>query len=41
MAQNGIARVTRENGKVKIWTMFEDPTLFVEMAMQGKFDQAE
>lgn len=37
MAQHGIARVTCKNGKIKNWTMFEDPTMFVEMAMKGKF----
>lgn len=37
MPQGGLMRVVREGGKAKEWTMYEDPTPFVMMAMQGAF----
>lgn len=35
----GIMYVVREGGKAKIYTAYEDPTPFVEMAMKGQFSQ--
>jgi len=37
MEQHGIIHCVRKNGKVGVWTMYEDPTPFVEMAMKGQF----
>ncbi len=36
MEGKGIIYCTREGGKAKIWTAYEDPTPFVRMAMQGQ-----
>jgi hypothetical protein len=38
MKQSGLMHVVREGGKVKAWTIYEDPTPFVEMAMKGAFN---
>lgn len=32
MDQNGIIYIVRREGKVAVWTMYEDPTPFVAMA---------
>lgn len=32
----GIMYCVREGGKAKVWTAYEDPTPFVEMAMKGQ-----
>lgn len=32
MDQQGIIHVVRREGKVAVWTMYEDPTPFVAMA---------
>ncbi len=34
MEGRGIAHCVRKDGKVSVWTMYEDPTPFVEMAMK-------
>lgn len=36
MEGNGIMYCVREGGKFEIMTLYEDPTPFVEMAMQGQ-----
>jgi hypothetical protein len=36
MEQRGILHCVRKNGKVEAWTMYEDPTPFVAMAMAGQ-----
>jgi hypothetical protein len=36
MEQRGIAHIVKKGGKIGTWTMYEDPTPFVEMAMQGQ-----
>ncbi|KUJ18515.1 uncharacterized protein LY89DRAFT_683475 [Mollisia scopiformis] len=36
MEGNGILRVVLKDGKVAVWTFFEDPTPFVAMAMKGQ-----
>jgi hypothetical protein len=36
MEQRGILHCVRKNGKVEVWTMYEDPTPFVAMAMAGQ-----
>lgn len=36
MEQRGILHCVRKNGKVDVWTMYEDPTPFVAMAMAGQ-----
>ncbi len=33
---SGIIHCVRKDGKVGVWTMYEDPTPFVEMAMKGQ-----
>jgi hypothetical protein len=33
----GILHCVLQGEKVKVWTMYEDPTPFVEMAMKGQF----
>ncbi|KAH8787218.1 hypothetical protein BGZ57DRAFT_950323 [Hyaloscypha finlandica] len=37
MDQRGIIHCVRKDGKVGIWTMYEDPTPFVEMAINRQF----
>jgi hypothetical protein len=36
MEQRGIAHIVKKGGKIGTWTMYEDPTPFVAMAMQGQ-----
>lgn len=36
MEQKGIVHCVRKGGKVGFWTMYEDPTPFVAMAMSGQ-----
>ncbi|PMD15902.1 hypothetical protein NA56DRAFT_709279 [Hyaloscypha hepaticicola] len=36
MEQRGILHCVRKNGKLCVWTMYEDPTPFVAMAMAGQ-----
>jgi hypothetical protein len=36
MDQHGIIHCVRKDGKVGVWTMYEDPTPFVEMAINSQ-----
>ncbi|RFU26457.1 hypothetical protein B7463_g9896, partial [Scytalidium lignicola] len=36
MEGRGIIHCVRKDGKVGVWTMYEDPTPFVQMAMKGQ-----